>query len=103
MESMDSFGSWIKTRRQGLRLSQDNLAQQVGCALVTLRKIESDERRPSVQIAERLAAFLEIPQEMRADFVRAARSEISVRRLRMPDGREESSPAPSRRLVALPV
>jgi non-specific serine/threonine protein kinase len=103
MESMDSFGSWIKTRRQGLRLSQDNLAQQVGCALVTLRKIESDERRPSVQIAERLAAFLEIPLEMRADFVRAARAEISVRRLRMPDEREEASPAPSRRLVAIPV
>ncbi|HEY1014997.1 MAG TPA: tetratricopeptide repeat protein, partial [Herpetosiphonaceae bacterium] len=100
---MDSFGSWIKTRRQGLRLSQHHLAEQVGCALVTLRKIESDERRPSIQIAERLATFLEIPQEMRVDFVRAARAEISAGRLRLPDGREETAPAPARRVVAVPV
>ncbi|HYF64079.1 MAG TPA: helix-turn-helix domain-containing protein, partial [Herpetosiphonaceae bacterium] len=103
MESINSFGAWVKTRREGLRLTRDNLAQQVGCALVTLRKIESDERRPSVQIAERLAAFLEIPAEMRSDFVRAARAEISVGRLRMPRQREEPAPAPARRLAPLPA
>jgi adenylate cyclase len=33
-------------------LTQDVLAQQVGCSVFTIRKIERDERRPSRQIAE---------------------------------------------------
>jgi len=37
------------------------LAQRVGCAGVTIRKIETDERRPSRQIAERLADVLADP------------------------------------------
>jgi ribosome-binding protein aMBF1 (putative translation factor) len=46
----------------------------VGCATITVRRIESDDLRPSTQIAERLAMALEVPIEERANFVRLARS-----------------------------
>jgi WD40 repeat protein/serine/threonine protein kinase len=55
-------------------LTQEELARRVGCAAITLRKIESDSLRPSVQIAERLAMALAIPLNERAEFVRRARA-----------------------------
>ncbi len=54
MDSEVSFGLWLKRRRKALDLTQDSLAQRVGCSLATIQKIESDERRPSRQIAELL-------------------------------------------------
>jgi transcriptional regulator with XRE-family HTH domain len=54
------FGLWLKRRRKALDLTQDALAQRVGCSLATIQKIEADERRPSRQIAELLAQALEI-------------------------------------------
>ena len=69
------FGQLIKAHRQELGLTQDELARRVGCAAVTLRKIEHGDLRPSVQIAERLAMAINIPREERADFVRLARAE----------------------------
>jgi predicted ATPase len=47
----------------------------VGCSGITLRKLESEERRPSKQIAERLADVLSVPPEGRADFLRFARGD----------------------------
>jgi WD40 repeat protein/transcriptional regulator with XRE-family HTH domain len=55
-------------------LTQEELARRVGCAAITLRKIEADDLRASVQIAERLAMALAIPLDERAEFVRWARS-----------------------------
>src|SRR5512143_1572658 len=74
-EASHSFGQLVKARRRELGLTQDELAHRVGCAPVTLRKIEYDDLRPSVQIAERLAMELNIPLEERATFVRLARTE----------------------------
>jgi len=54
MAVLFSFGEWLKQRRSALLLSREDLARQVGCAEVTLRKIEADERRPSLAIAEAL-------------------------------------------------
>jgi WD40 repeat protein/transcriptional regulator with XRE-family HTH domain len=75
MSNEESFGQRVKDRRRELGLTQDELARRVGCAPVTLRKIEYDDLRPSVQIAERLAMALNIPLEERAAFVRLARVE----------------------------
>ena len=61
MDSDASFGYWVRRRRKALDLTQEALARQVGCAGGTIRKIEGDARRPSRQIAERLAVCLEIP------------------------------------------
>ena len=70
-----SFGRWLSARRHLLDLTQDELARQAGCAVVTIRKLEADERRPSKQLAERLAACLALPIGERASFVRLARAD----------------------------
>lgn len=67
------FGQWLKQRRKALDLTQRDLAQRIGCAVVTIQKIEEGERRPSKQIAELLADQLEVPAEGREEFIRAAR------------------------------
>ena len=56
-------------------LTQDELAHQVGCAPITIRKIEGDEMRPSKLLAESLSGPLGIPAKQRDDFVRFARAE----------------------------
>ena len=47
----------------------------MGCSAITLRKLESEERRPSKQIAERLADILSVPPAERAAFLRFARGD----------------------------
>jgi predicted ATPase/DNA-binding XRE family transcriptional regulator len=70
-----SFGTWIKRRRKALDLTQQGLAQRVGCSLATIVKIEADERRPSRQIAELLVQHLEIPADQRDQFLKVARQD----------------------------
>lgn len=67
------FGLWLKKRRKALDLTQSALADRVGCSLATIEKIESEERRPSAQIAELLADALEIPTADRELFLKVAR------------------------------
>ena len=74
MNQSTSFGGFVRQRRREMDLTQEELARRVGCAAITLRKIEADDIRASVQIAERLAMALAIPLEERAEFVRWARS-----------------------------
>ncbi len=69
-----SFGNFVRNRRRESDLTQEELARRVGCAAITIRKIEADDARPSVQIAERIAMSLTIPLNQRADFVRWART-----------------------------
>jgi predicted ATPase/transcriptional regulator with XRE-family HTH domain len=69
-----SFGQWLKQRRKALDLTREDLAGKIGCAAVTLNKIEADERRPSKQMAELFAEHLNIPPHERSAFVRFARS-----------------------------
>jgi len=73
-----SFGNWVKRRRKALDLTQQELAQRVGCSLATIVKIESEERRPSRQISQLLAEHLEIPLDQRALFMKIARQEKAV-------------------------
>lgn len=74
MQTFDSFGDWVRRRRKALDLTQADLAGRVGCALVTLKKIELDERRPSRPMAERMAQCLELsPAEVSAFLAVAAR------------------------------
>lgn len=74
MASTATFGYWLRRRRKALDLTQEALAQQVGCAVVTLRKIEADASRPSRQLAERLADSLAVTPEERPAFLKAARA-----------------------------
>lgn len=63
-----SFGGWLKQRRKALDLTQQELADQVACSVVTIRKIEGDVVRPSKQITERLAEVLAIAPDEQANF-----------------------------------
>lgn len=67
------FGQWLKHRRKELGLTQEGLAREIGCASVTLRKIESGERRPSMAVAQRMAEVLRISKEDQAAFAIYAR------------------------------
>lgn len=74
----DSLGRWIQLRRKALDLTQWQLALRVGCAVDTIRKIEAGTRRPSQQIATRLADALAVPAPERATFIQGVRAHLSV-------------------------
>jgi predicted ATPase/transcriptional regulator with XRE-family HTH domain len=67
------FGHWLQQRRKGLDLSQDELARAVGCSRATIYKIEAGLRRPSKQIAERLARQLGLTPKEQATMLLLAR------------------------------
>jgi len=69
------FGEWLKRQRGSRGLTQEQLAQQIGCAAITLRKIEAEERRPSEQIVERLTEIFNIPQSEQVNFLKYARGD----------------------------
>jgi predicted ATPase/DNA-binding XRE family transcriptional regulator len=75
MDVESSFGHCLRHRRRALDLTQDDLARRVGCAVITIQKLEADERRPSRQLAERLADALMVAAEQRAAFIALARAE----------------------------
>lgn len=69
-----TFGQWLRRRRKGLGLTQAELARKVGCATITVQKIEADERRPSRDMASWLAEAFEIGLSERQRFLRLARA-----------------------------
>src|SRR5512138_2523265 len=83
MEITVSFGYWVRRQRKALDLTQQVLADRVGCSLAAIKKIESDERRPSRQIAERLANVLGVPTSQREMFQEVARGLRPVDQLSM--------------------
>ena len=93
MESLDSFGEWLRERRTVLRLTRVELAECVSCSVSALRKIEADERRPSRQLAELLANCLLIAPEKRPLFIDVARghSRVSFLGKPEPDPKAETS------------
>ncbi len=56
-----SFGERLKQRRKQLKLTQRELATAVYCSIAMIKKIEADERHPSVELAQALATTLQIP------------------------------------------
>jgi transcriptional regulator with XRE-family HTH domain len=72
MEGEQTFGRWVRQLRKGLDLTQEQVANQVGCSVETIHKVESGQRRLSRPLAERLARFLGLTPEEQARFVQAA-------------------------------
>ena len=96
MESTSSFGYWVRRQRKALDLTQQMLADRVGCSLAAIKKIELDERDPSRQIAERLADVLQVPVDKREIFLKCARGTLPVDQLFLP-------PEPLHNSIALPT
>src|SRR5262249_46387814 len=93
-----------KHRRKTLDLTRDKLAWHVGCSFETIKKIESGDLKPSIQLAELIAATLAVPASEQAAFVQFARTSMatapataytgSVVASLPAAGSSESSPAP---------
>ena len=96
MVTTSSFGYWIRRQRKTLDLTQQALADQVGCSLAAIKKIEGDERRPSRQIAERMADVLGVAASQREIFMEVARGVRSVDQLLL--AHEPAIPTPSETL-----
>jgi predicted ATPase/DNA-binding XRE family transcriptional regulator len=85
MDQTDSFGYWLRRRRKALDLTQGGLAQRVGCSIDLIQKIETEARRPSRQVAERLAAVLGLSGAEHTAFIQAARAERRVDQMVLPN------------------
>jgi predicted ATPase/DNA-binding XRE family transcriptional regulator len=108
MDLETSFGRWLRQRRRALDLTQDDLARQVGCAIITIQKLEADERRPSRQLAERLADKLRVAPDERAALISLARAEpyrdpapaeVPESLLQVPERPSANLPTPLTRLI----
>lgn len=75
-QSVASFPQWLKRRRQERDLTQDQLAELTGYATPTIQKIERGERKPSRDLAVRLAEALAIPHNQWDAFIRLARAPV---------------------------
>lgn len=74
MQGTPDFRSWMRHIRAEQDLTQEALAERVGCSVETIRAFEAERRRPSRAMAERLADVLLLPSEQRKAFLRLARS-----------------------------
>ena len=52
------IGALIKQKRKAAGLTQEALAQKIGCATITIRQYESGKREPSVIVLGKLANAL---------------------------------------------
>ncbi|MBC8163896.1 MAG: tetratricopeptide repeat protein [Roseiflexaceae bacterium] len=94
--SDEVFGAQVRRHRRGLGFTQVQLAHAVGCVEDMIRKIESGRRRPSTQVAVRLAEQLAIPAHERVQFLLSARLSIAPSAPFVPG---QSIPVPIDRLV----
>ncbi len=69
MRGNESFGRWLRWHRRTRDLTQAALAQQVFCAVDTIKKLEQGLRRPSRQLATQLAECLGLVGGERAAFL----------------------------------
>jgi predicted ATPase/class 3 adenylate cyclase/DNA-binding XRE family transcriptional regulator len=85
MEEQFSFGYWLRRQRLARDLRQAELAQQLGIAPITLRKIEADERRPSLQLIARVSDLLGLSETERAVLLQVARADLGPAALPIAD------------------
>lgn len=74
MQGDPAFGQWVRRLRGVQDLTQEALAERLGCATDTIRKIEGGARRPSRETAARLAEILAVPTAQHEAFLRLART-----------------------------
>lgn len=77
MNTVSSFGVWVKRARKHSGFTQEALADLILCSVSLLRKIESGQRRPSADMVRRLAEVLAIAHNERPLFLRLANTSMS--------------------------
>jgi predicted ATPase/DNA-binding XRE family transcriptional regulator len=73
MDNPLDFGAWLRQIRAARDLTQEALAEAVGCATQTIRSLELGRRRPSREMAERIASVLGLPPAERDQILARAR------------------------------
>ena len=73
MQEEISFGTWLRKQRRALDLTRQAFADQIGCAEVTLRRIEAGTLKPSKELANLLLEELGIPETERPQWISFAR------------------------------
>jgi transcriptional regulator with XRE-family HTH domain len=73
MSDSPSFGDWMRRQRKERDLTQDAFAEQIGCSVQMIRKVETGTARPSRPLADLLVAHLAVPAGARPAFVEWAR------------------------------
>lgn len=68
-----AFGKWLHQRRRRMDLTQQELADRVGCARITLSRIEAGTLKPSRVLASILLDNVGIPQAEHEQWIRFAR------------------------------
>jgi predicted ATPase/transcriptional regulator with XRE-family HTH domain len=69
----DQFGEWLRKQRRLQDLTQQELANEVGCARVTLRRIEAGTLRPSRELSKVFLDRFGIPAGQQEEWIRFAR------------------------------
>lgn len=90
MANQMDFGSWLRQARTARDLTQEALAEAVGCATQTLRSLEIGRRRPSREMAGRIVAVLGVPPDERELALALARAPLAA-----PQPRPELAAAPA--------
>ncbi|MEZ4867186.1 MAG: helix-turn-helix domain-containing protein [Caldilineaceae bacterium] len=106
MEAM-TFGRWVKRLRAEQDLTQEMLSELVNCSPVTLRSFEIGKRRPSRELAERIADVLAVPPAEREEFLRLARLPVegqgATPATPEPNGQRAPNPTPTFHATLPPV
>ena len=90
-----TFGVWLRKQRRALDLTRQVFADQVGCAEVTLRRIEAGTLKPSKELASILLEKLGIPDAEWPQWISFARGLSNLPTL--------SSPSSSKPITNLPA
>jgi predicted ATPase/DNA-binding XRE family transcriptional regulator len=73
MQEEISFGAWLRKQRRALDLTRQAFADQVGCAEVTVRRIEAGSLKPSKELAGIFLEKLGIPEPEHPQWISFAR------------------------------
>src|SRR6185503_2606679 len=73
MQEEISFGKWLRKQRRALDLTRQAFADQVGCAEVTVRRIEAGTLKPSKELVSILLEKIGIPEAERPPWISFAR------------------------------
>jgi DNA-binding SARP family transcriptional activator/predicted ATPase/transcriptional regulator with XRE-family HTH domain len=95
MQEEISFGEWLRRRRRALDLSRQAFADQVGCAQITLRRIEAGTLKPSKELASVLLEKLGIPEAEWLPWISFARGSSGFPLSTTPSSNESATNLPA--------
>lgn len=77
MDDAITFGQWVKQRRKALSMTQVELGRLISCSVIMVKKIEADQRRPSIRVTKLLAGYLKITPQERQTFMQLAHPNLT--------------------------